>query len=178
MMRVPRLALPVTCLPLLLTDASGKVVAAAHAGWRGLAHGVIENTVAALCQHNEVQAHQLSVWLGPCIGPTAFEVGDEVRQAFVAHDADAQRCFSPHSPARAAAACNSLPSAQPSAQSQKWLADLAGLARARLLALGIAHVYGNDSTPAWCTVLQRSRFFSFRRDGVTGRFAACIWRQG
>lgn len=163
------------CLPLLLTDASGRVVAAAHAGWRGLAHGVIENTVAALCQHNAVQAHQLSVWLGPCIGPTAFEVGDEVRQAFVAHDPDAQRCFSAHSPAQAASA---LPSAQPSAPSQKWLADLAGLARARLLALGIAHVYGNDSTPAWCTVLQRSRFFSFRRDGVTGRFAACIWRRG
>lgn len=154
------------CLPLLLTDASGRVVAAAHAGWRGLAHGVIENTVAALCQHNAVQAHQLSVWLGPCIGPTAFEVGDEVRQVFVAHDAHAQRFFS------------ALSSGKTSAPSPKWLADLAGLARARLQALGIAQVWGNDSTSAWCTVLQASRFFSYRRDGVTGRFAACIWRQG
>ena len=149
------------CLPLLLTDTRGRVVAAAHAGWRGLAQGVIENTVAALCQQSGVSAQALSVWLGPCIGLQAFEVGDEVRQVFVAHAADAQAYFTPH-PLHA----------------HKWLADLAGLARARLQVLGVRDVQGNDSTAAWCTVQQSSRFFSYRRDGVTGRFAACIWRQG
>lgn len=147
------------CLPLLFTDLEGQVVAAAHAGWRGLAQGVIEHTVQALCKAVNVQPKDLRVWLGPCIGPSAFEVGDEVREAFIAHHTDAQRMFQPH-PAHA----------------HKWLADLAGLARQRLQALGVLSIAGNDSTRAWCTVSQASSFFSYRRDGVTGRFGVCIWR--
>lgn len=155
------------CLPLLLTDAAGTVVAAAHAGWRGLAgaspvergvgEGVIESLVRTLQQEAAVQPADLLAWLGPCIGPTAFEVGDEVRQAFVAHHAQAQACF------RAATAPG------------KWWADLAGLARQRLQALGISQIHGNDSTVAWCTASQPDRFFSHRRDRVSGRMAACIW---
>ena len=151
------------CLPLLFTDDAGQVVAAAHAGWRGLAAGVIERTVHAMCTQAGIAPAQVRVWLGPCIGPDAFEVGDDVRVAFTSGDAEdptqAQGFFRPH-PSHAG----------------KWLADLAGLARLRLQALGVTSVAGNDSTPEWCTVLQRSRLFSFRRDGVTGRFAVCIWR--
>jgi hypothetical protein len=151
------------CLPLLFTDDSGQVVAAAHAGWRGLAAGVIEQTVNAMCAQAGVPAAQLRVWLGPCIGPDAFEVGDDVRVAFTSDDTadpvQAQGFFKPH-PSHAG----------------KWLADLAGLARLRLQALGVSSVAGNDSTSEWCTVRQVSRLFSYRRDGVTGRFAVCIWR--
>ena len=147
------------CLPLLFTDLEGQVVAAAHAGWRGLAQGVIERTIQAMVDKIGVQPKDVCVWLGPCIGPSAFEVGQEVRDAFVAHHADALRKFQPHP-----------------VHTHKWLADLAGLARQRLEALGVTRVAGNDSTPAWCTVTQTSRFFSYRRDGVTGRFAVCIWR--
>jgi YfiH family protein len=148
------------CLPLLFTDRAGQVVAAAHAGWRGLAAGVIEQTVQAMCKTAALEPHQLRVWLGPCIGPTSFEVGPEVREVFKAHDSRAQQMFEPHPH-----------------HPGKWLADLAGLARQRLQALGVASVAGNDSTPAWCTVTQNSKFFSYRRDGVTGRFAVCIWRE-
>ena len=151
------------CLPLLFTDDAGRVVAAAHAGWRGLAAGVIERTVSAVCAQASVSAAQVRVWLGPCIGPDAFEVGDDVRMAFTSghalDPAQAEHFFKPH-PKHAG----------------KWLADLAGLARLRLQVLGVASVTGNDSTPDWCTVAQRSKLFSFRRDGVTGRFAVCIWR--
>ena len=151
------------CLPLLFTDDAGRVVAAAHAGWRGLAAGVIEQTVKAMCAQAGVPAEQVRVWLGPCIGPDAFEVGDDVLVALTSGDAvdpaQAQHFFKPH-PSHAG----------------KWLADLAGLARLRLQALGVTSVAGNDSTPEWCTVRQGSRLFSYRRDGVTGRFAVCIWR--
>jgi copper oxidase (laccase) domain-containing protein len=99
------------------------------------------------------------VWLGPCIGPTAFEVGEEVREAFV------------QTSPRSASAFKTLGNA-------KWLADLPALARQRLSALGITQVYGNDSSKAWCTVSNPSRFFSYRRDGVCGRFAACVWLDG
>jgi len=145
------------CLPLLFTDARGSVVAAAHAGWRGLAGeggvGVIETLHAAL----QVDARELMVWLGPCIGPQAFEVGPEVKAAFEARNPRASACF------------------QPAAAPGKWLADLSALARLRLMALGITQVYGNDSSPSWCTATHPSRFFSHRRDRVSGRLAACIW---
>jgi polyphenol oxidase len=151
------------CLPLMFTDDAGRVVAAAHAGWRGLAAGVLERTVHAVCEQAGVAPARVRVWLGPCIGPDAFEVGDDVRQAFTALDAPqadkAAGYFKPHS-----------------SHSHKWLADLAGLARLRLAALGVTSVAGNDSSTEWCTVSQRSRLFSYRRDGVTGRFAVCIWR--
>ena len=152
------------CLPILLTDSKGAAIAAAHAGWRGLAgaggEGVIETTVkalrAALRAMGATAAPDTLAWLGPCIGPGAFEVGGEVKQAFVARHADAAALFKPH-------------------VQGKWLADLQGLARLRLSALGITQVYGNDGTDAWCTVSHASRFFSHRRDRVSGRFAACAW---
>ncbi len=145
------------CLPLLFTNARGSVVAAAHAGWRGLAGeggvGVIETLHAAL----QIDARELMVWLGPCIGPQAFEVGPEVKAAFEVRYPQAASCF------------------RPAAAPGKWLADLPALARLRLAALGITQVYGNDSSPSWCTVTQPSRFFSHRRDRVSGRLAASIW---
>ena len=153
------------CLPMLLTTTRGDWVAAAHAGWRGLAgsggDGVVEATLKHFCalalMEPALVATNVIVWLGPCIGPQAFEVGDEVRASFVAHDAQAALMFQAIKPG-------------------KWLADLAGLARQRLAALGLSRVYGNDSSPPWCTASQPSRFFSHRRDGISGRFAACIWR--
>ncbi len=152
------------CLPVLLCDTHGTAVAAVHAGWRGLAgdggQGVLEviyKRFSALALVEPAQAAtDLIAWLGPCIGPQAFEVGPEVRAAFVDHAAQAADCFTP------------LPGG-------KWLADLPGLARQRLLALGVSRIYGNDSTVPWCTVANPSRFFSYRRDGVSGRMAACIW---
>lgn len=152
------------CLPLLLCDSQGRAVAAAHAGWRGLAgehgEGVIEVAVRALAdalgESASSAAPGLMAWLGPCIGPQAFEVGDEVRQAFEQHDRAASRCFRPHG-------------------AGKWLADLPDLARQRLQALGLTRLHGNDGTPAWCTVSNPSRFFSHRRDRVSGRFAASVW---
>ena len=151
------------CLPVLLCDASGTWVAAAHAGWRGLAGqggvGVLETLIASLPPMADRRADILA-WLGPCIGPQAFEVGPEVRLAFCANDALAEACFVPHADG-------------------KFLADLPGLARRRLQQLGITQIFGNDSQPAWCTVTQASWFFSHRRDarvlGQSGRMAACIW---
>jgi polyphenol oxidase len=157
------------CLPVLLTDRRGTVVAAAHAGWRGLAgvggRGVLEATFESfwpLAQANASKfaidsvANEVVAWLGPCIGPDAFEVGAEVKAAFETHDPKAAAMFRPHG-------------------AGKYHADLAGLARQRLTALGITQVHGNDSSAAWCTVANPSRFFSHRRDRVSGRFAACIW---
>ena len=152
------------CLPLLMTARLGTRVAAVHAGWRGLAGvrglGVLEASCQAFWSDSlatgPAKAADLMVWLGPCIGPSAFEVGEEVRQLFVAHDPNSARLFLPKAPG-------------------KWLADLPGLARQRLSALGVTRVYGNDGSPHWCTVSQSSRFFSHRRDRVSGRMAACIW---
>jgi YfiH family protein len=141
------------CLPVLLTDEEGRRVAAAHAGWRGLAAGVLERTMESFGTQSRLMA-----WLGPCIGPDAFEVGNEVKAAFEAGAPEAARCFAP------------------AAQAGKWLADLAGLARQRLHAAGVMQVHGNDSGEAWCTVHNPLLFFSHRRDRVSGRFAACIWR--
>jgi hypothetical protein len=137
------------CLPVLLCDRAGSVVGAAHAGWRGLQGGVIEATVAAM----QVSPSEVIAWLGPAIGPTAFEVGDEVRAAFVGDAAVAAAAF------------------QPSATPGKWLADIYLLARQRLQVLGVNSISGGDL----CTVTDRERFFSYRRDGVTGRMASLIW---
>lgn len=153
------------CLPILLCDTHGTVVAAVHAGWRGLAgvdgQGVVEAAYKqimpfALAGRAEATI-ELIAWLGPCIGPDAFEVGPEVRATLVANAPQAADCFAP------------LPSG-------KWLANLPGLARQHLQALGVMQVYGNDGSAPWCTVGNPSRFFSYRRDGVCGRMAACIWR--
>ena len=153
------------CLPVLLTTDDGAMVAAAHAGWRGLAgqggRGVLETVHAAMNTDARILA-----WLGPCIGPSAFEVGPEVKAAFEAVQPGAGRLFAPTG-------------------TGKYLAVLPGLARLRLQALGVTQVYGNDGSDAWCTVRNPSRFFSHRRDagptgngfGTTGRMAACIWRE-
>lgn len=152
------------CLPVLLASTEGTAVAAAHAGWRGLAgqagQGVLEavwERFWPLARHGRAQAASKTIaWLGPCIGPVAFEVGPEVRDVFAAQDPGAAAHFRPY-------------------REGKWLADLPGLARRRLQALGISQVYGNDGSEAWCTVANPSRFFSHRRDRVSGRFAASVW---
>ncbi len=148
------------CLPMLLSDDQGRVVAAAHAGWRGLCgrdgQGVVETLLAELRRHHP-NAHWLA-WLGPCIGPQAFEVGDEVRAAFCAVDPGASAHFRPRI---------DVPG--------KWWCDLPALARDRLHAQGVDRVWGNDGGPDWCTVGQPQRYFSHRRDRVSGRFAAAIF---
>lgn len=153
------------CLPVLLWDVKGRWVAAAHAGWRGLAGqagvGVLESLWAAL-QARGALAPTTGVWLGPCIGQQAFEVGPEVRQAFLDDQPGLAEAFRP-------------------GQGDRWQADLSALARARLQRMGLTQVAGNDGSPAWCTVSQPALFFSHRRDAVrlgsTGRMAACIWRR-
>ncbi len=136
------------CLPLLLCDEQGRHVAAIHAGWRGLCDGVIEATLASL----PVAPQQLLVWFGPAIGPTKFEVGDEVRAQFVAADVAASRAFE-------------------ATNAGHWLADLYALARLRLQSLGVLRFYGGEH----CTYTESERFFSYRRDGVSGRMASLIW---
>ena len=202
------------CLPVLLTNRQGSAVAAAHAGWRGLAGvsaaaagaasdsagksmGVLESVLEHFWLAGQVQQAPVAInkeaaqtaqtskatataviseglaadtlaWLGPCIGPKAFEVGEDVRAAFCDHDAAAALHFQPAG------------DSDSSSSQGKYLADLAGLARQRLRAAGVTQIYGNDSTPPWCTVGNPSRFFSHRRDsaslGGSGRFAVCIWR--
>jgi YfiH family protein len=152
------------CLPVLLCDLAGTMVAAVHAGWRGLAGlegvGVLEQIhkqfVALTPVRPAQEATEVIAWLGPCIGASAFEVGSEVRLALVQGRPEAEHCFMPLSKG-------------------KWLADLPALARLRLKALGIERVFGNDGSAPWCTVSNPSRFFSYRRDHVCGRQAACIW---
>jgi polyphenol oxidase len=138
------------CLPVLFATRDGTRIGAAHAGWRGLASGVLENTVRAL----GVPGAELTAWLGPAISREHFEVGDEVRAEFVAADAGAAGAFERNARGR-------------------WQADLVALARRRLSALGITDVSGGE----WCTFADRARFFSHRRDGKGGRMVALIWRE-
>jgi polyphenol oxidase len=137
------------CMPVLFAARDGSAVGAAHAGWRGLAGGVLEETV----RHLGVPAAQLVAWLGPTISQEHFEVGDEVRAAFVLHDPDAASAFEANARGR-------------------WQCDLYSLARRRLEALGVRDVSGGG----WCTYADATRFFSYRRDGQCGRMAALIWR--
>ncbi len=141
------------CLPLLLCDDQGTAVAAVHAGWRGLADGVIEAAVTALALPPE----RVLAWLGPAIGATAFEVGDEVRERFWREDAATSVAF--------------MPSAASTIPQRRWQADLFALARRRLQRLDIEHIFGGGN----CTFTQPEQFFSYRRDGVTGRLATGIW---
>jgi hypothetical protein len=141
------------CLPVLLADRAAGVVAAAHAGWRGLAAGVIDNTVAAMALEGVDAAHVIA-YIGPGIGPRAFEVGDEVRAAYVRRDPGDAAAFSPHAPG-------------------KWLADLPALARRALERCGVREIYGGEL----CTYSDPLRFYSYRRDGETGRMAALVWRE-
>ncbi len=144
----PCVVMTADCLPVLLCDRAGTVVAAAHAGWRGLAGGVIAATVARM----DTPSTELLAWLGPAIGPAAFEVGEEVRAAFLELDADNAGCFR-LSPAG------------------RWLADLYELARRQLRRLGVAAIYGGE----FCTFSEPERFFSYRRENRTGRMATLIW---
>ncbi|WLG96639.1 peptidoglycan editing factor PgeF [Pseudomonas sp. FP198] len=141
-------AMTADCLPVLFCNYAGTHVAAAHAGWRGLANGVLEATLDRL----QVPAEEILAWLGPAIGPQAFEVGPEVREVFVAQLPEAQQAF------------------MPSHNAGKYLADIYALARLRLAARGVTAVYGGGL----CTVTD-PRFFSYRRNARTGRFASLIW---
>jgi len=136
------------CVPVLLADRDGKAVAAAHAGWRGLVTGVIEAAVARM----SVPRANVIAWLGPAIGPRAYEVGPEVREAFVRRDAAAGAAFAPH-------------------RGDRLLADLFLLARQRLAAAGVPAVYGGGH----CTYTEAARFYSYRREPTTGRFASLVW---
>jgi len=138
------------CLPIVLAEETGGTIAAAHAGWRGLKAGVIEATVLAM----GVAAQRLTVWLGPAIGPEHFEVGAEVRDAFLQDDRNAGAAFRPNARGR-------------------FMADLAMLARRRLAALGISRIHGGGE----CTYTHADRYFSYRRDGATGRQATLVWRE-
>jgi YfiH family protein len=136
------------CLPLLLCNRSGTQVAAVHAGWRGLADGVIEAAMAKFSEPGE----ELLAWLGPAIGPDEFEVGGEVRERFLAKNPSDEKAFIAKG-------------------SDKWLADIYALARTRLASANCGYVGGGD----YCTVTESERFFSYRREGITGRMAALIW---
>lgn len=135
------------CLPVLFCNDSGTAVAAAHAGWRGLSAGVLEATVSAL----GVAPASLLAWLGPAIGPAAFEVGPEVREVFLREQAESEDAFSKYG--------------------QRWLADLYALARLRLRRAGLTNIHGGGH----CTYGDEARFFSYRRDKQCGRMASLIW---
>ena len=138
------------CLPVVIVAGDGSELACAHAGWRGLAAGVLENTLKQF----SAAPKSLLAWLGPAISQQAFEVGDEVREAFVAGDPEAESCFRANDAGR-------------------WQADLYGLARLRLRAAGIGRVYGGE----FCTYTDAERFFSYRRDGQCGRMVTLVWRR-
>lgn len=141
------------CLPLLIVDEQANEIAAIHAGWRGLANGVIENTLTKFNAANQ----KLHVWLGPAIGPRAFEVGQEVKDQFVAKDMNNEMCF--------------ITSANCSIDSTKYLCDIYALAKVILNAAGVENISGGD----YCTVSDQARFYSYRRDGQTGRMVSMIW---
>jgi YfiH family protein len=136
------------CMPVLLADEEGGVIGAAHAGWRGLSAGVLEATVHAM----QASPNRLLAWLGPAIGPKVYEVGDEVRAAFLAQHREAQAAFSP-------------------TRAGHWLLDLYAVARQRLRRQGIERIFGGG----FCTYSEPERFYSYRRDATSGRMAAFLW---
>jgi polyphenol oxidase len=140
------------CLPVLFAAPGGRAVGAAHAGWRGLAAGVLDATVLAVCEASGCDSAELQVWMGACIGPSRFEVGRDVLDAFDVSATSSSARFTPRS-------------------ATKWNADLPGLARDRLVGAGVVSITGGR----WCTVSEPSRFFSYRRDRITGRMAAAVW---
>lgn len=144
----PCVVMTADCLPVLFCNEQGTQVAAAHAGWRGLLDGVLENTVKTFSKSDKVLAY-----LGPAIGPDAFEVGQEVKNGFMTHNPETEIAF------------------KPSKNEGKWLADMYVIAEIRLNAVGVTDIYGGED----CTYSQADEYFSFRRDGVTGRMASVIW---
>jgi YfiH family protein len=139
------------CLPLLITNKQGSFVAAIHAGWRGLCDGIIEKSITSICDQLKMSSKDLLVWLGPCIGKSAFAVGDEVRAEFIAENEQAKLAFSPYL--------------------DRWLADLQQLARLRLAAFNVFEITASEH----CTFTEPELFYSYRREGVTGRMASLIW---
>lgn len=139
------------CLPVLLCDKAGTIVAAVHAGWRGLCDGVIETAVNKM----QVSPNEILAWLGPAIGRNVFEVGDDVRQQFIQQDHRAEQAFKAHG--------------------NKWLCDMYSIAKQRLNNIGVTQIYGASVNEDFCTYTDESQFFSFRRDNVTGRMASLIW---
>lgn len=147
---LPCAVMTADCLPVLFCTENGDQVAAAHAGWRGLAAGVLEATLEMF----PLPASEVMAWLGPAIGPQQFEVGQDVLDAFLSFSAECEQAFTPHP-----------------LKPQRWVADIYQLARLRLKAKGVVRIFGGD----FCTFSERERFFSYRRDGVTGRMASLIW---
>ena len=146
------------CLPVLLCDEAGTQVAAVHAGWRGLASGILEEALGQFkCSPDLILA-----WLGPAIGPNAFEVGESVYDAFCLPNSSASSCFIKQP---------NQPNPNGAGVLEKWHADIYALAKLRLNSVGLSKVYGGD----FCTYTDEERFFSYRRDGKTGRMASCIW---
>lgn len=139
------------CLPLLVTDKKGSFVAAIHAGWRGLYDGIIEKSITAICDELNISSRELLVWLGPCIGKTAFAVGAEVRDEFIQQDSQASHAFSVYQ--------------------DRYLANLQELARLRLAPFNVAQITASEH----CTFCEPELFYSYRRDGETGRMATIIW---
>ena len=137
------------CLPVLLCDQKGTCVSALHAGWRGLAHGILEEGIKAL----PAEPKELIAWLGPAISSNFYEVGEEVRQAFLKVDAKAALAF------------------RPSERADHWYMDMYLLARQRLQAAGVPAIFGGE----YCTYREADKFYSYRRDNVTGRMASLIW---
>lgn len=145
---LPCVVMTADCLPLLITDRKGSCVAAVHAGWRGLADGIIEKTLNAM----PVDKTELLVWLGPAIGPHAYEVGDDVRQVFLEQNAQAEQAFR-------------------QVDENHWMMDIYQLARQRLHHHHVTDIYGGE----YCTFTDVERFYSYRRDNITGRMASLIW---
>ena len=153
------------CLPVLLCDKAGTIVIAVHAGWRGLCDGALEASINAACSAvtnsavtnsaAQIKPSDLMAWLGPAIGPNAFEVGAEVRAQFIAKDAKAKAAFK--------------------ANGDKWLCNIYQIAAQRLENVGVTQIYGGGQNENWCTFTDKDQFFSYRRDGVTGRMATLIW---
>lgn len=147
----PCVVMTADCLPLLVTDQQGSFVCAIHAGWRGLCDGIIEKSLRSICAELAIAPQQLLVWLGPCIGREAFVVGAEVRTQFVKQDAQAAAAFTPYQ--------------------DRYLANLQQLARLRLQALKVTKISASEH----CTFSEPELFYSYRRDGKTGRMASLIW---
>ena len=149
------------CLPVLLCDKAGTIVIAVHAGWRGLCDGAIEASIDAACRAAQIMSADLMAWLGPAIGPNAFEVGAELRDQFIMQDGQAEAAFKPHK--------------NDKQEQNKWLANIYQIAAQRLNNCGVSQVYGGGIESDFCTFTQNEQFFSYRRDGVTGRMASLIW---